>query len=446
MPQTDRQRLPVAIKLLLAANLFLGVCNLFYVTPKPDRNDEAGYMSWARAFIVAGNFNPTNYVEWNECHPLMHINGRTVCVVTYPIGWSVAAFPFMAAGQEICRASNAFLGTHYTLDGGDPPVVRLAWFGICIWATLGLLAIFLVVARFTANVAASFATIIAWLGTSAFAYTWKSPGMSHGVSLAFIAITYWLALRAVDSGYKVRYLLCLGFCASMVVCCRITDVVLLLPLGFLLLGARTWRADENEVSRLPADIRSGGLRRIPFFVLASFFPLILLQMNVWKSVSGEWISNGYVAKGEGFTIHFKNIAKLLLSSDHGLFFYHAVTLVSFWGLIHYARQSRTFLSRMFAVACLLSLTGTIILFGLWHDWDLGDSYGARWAANCALFWALGIAIAVDSWGSFVRWKRWGLIVLALPSCLLIVGQIAGRIVRTGPLHIYLPGYGWRQMR
>ena len=434
--QSSVPRIPAAIKVLLAVNIFLGCCNLALTTPLPDRYDEAGYMSWAQAIIVDGNFDPTPHIPWNENHPLMQINGRRVCVVTFPIGWSVAAFPFIALGQGICHASNTLFQTHYLLNGADAPVVRLAWLGVVLWSTLGLLATYSAVARFVPAGPAALATILAWLGTSAWAYTWKSPGMSHGVSLAFVAFTYWWALRAAETGYARRYLLCFGLCAGMVVCCRILNAILLIPAGLLLIGG--W-----PLPRRDAGIRSVEAPKILLYSIAGFAPLMLLQMFVWKSVYGQLLFNGYAVKNEGFAINFRNLAKLLLSSDHGLFFYHPVTLIAFYGLIRYARRgSPTSFCRAFALACLGSLGATIVLYGFWHYWDLGDSYGARWAADCFLFWALGIAIVVAGWKGRAIGRRAALVALVLPSILLISGQMAGWIAMAGRLQIYLPGHRW----
>jgi hypothetical protein len=265
--------------------------------------------------------------------------------------------------------------------------------------------------------------------------------MSHGLSLAFIALTYWSSLRAAESDYKRRYLVCFGACAGLVVCCRILNGVLILPAALLLFSRWASDAGRDQLRHLNAAVDGRRILRIAFFSFLGFAPMVFLQMDVWRSLYGHWVFDAYSAGGEGFAVSFGNLARFLLSSNHGLFFIHPITLISFFGLVYYwGKSSRWPWSRAFVAACLASLAATIVLYGFWHDWALGDSYGARWAADPFVLWVLGVAIVVESRKNSLL-LRGALILLILPSCVLILGEMANRIPLVGRLRVYVPGKG-----
>src|SRR5207244_8767172 len=89
---------------------------------------------------------------------------------------------------------NAMAGTNLAVGGRSPLVVRMAWLGIGLFATLGLLAAHQVTRRMFHAPVAFWSVLLAWAGTSAFVYTWKAPALSHPVSFASIAICYWMAV------------------------------------------------------------------------------------------------------------------------------------------------------------------------------------------------------------------------------------------------------------
>src|SRR5207244_6685247 len=100
-----------------------------------------------------------------------------------------------------------------------------------------------------------------------------------------------------------------------------------------------------------------------------------LQSLSWYVLYGRWFFNGYA--GEGFAFNFGNQLRLVLSSRHGLFFWHPITLVSLSGFFFaICRRGIPKLSRAFQGLCAGTLVGVILLYGAWSTWSMGWSFGA----------------------------------------------------------------------
>jgi hypothetical protein len=398
----------------LGGSLFLVFLNLWVAVPRPGTEDPMGYYAWAESVMDDGDIDPSNQLAGNSNSAVIQVNGRPVRNNRYGIGWTLVALPFMAAGRAAGVTVNAAAGTRLAHDGRSALVVRMAWLGIGLFATLGLLAAHEVTRRVFDPPVAFWSVLLAWAGTSAFVYTWKAPALSHPVSLASIAISYWMAVLCAERpSWKYPFLM--GLAGGLAVATRLVDLPLLLPALLLVGGNRAWM-------------------RV-LLAAAGFAIPVGIQVAVWKTVYGVFYFNGYAANGEGFSPSVYYTLKVLFSSRHGLFFWHPVTLLCVAGLtmaiVHRARW------RGLAAAILAVLAFQSLLYGSWSSWSLGWSYGARWAADGLILWALGL-------GAFLHYARsWPLhgavyvlcAVFVAVSVLLIAGQILLVVPPDAPLHI-----------
>jgi hypothetical protein len=398
----------------LGVNLLLVLLNLWVAVPRPVLLDAMGYYAWAQSILADGDVDLGNQLAGNPFHPLVEIDGRSVHNNKYSIGWTLVALPFMAAGQAAVVAVNALSGASLPLDGLAPIVVRAAWLGVGLFGTLGLFAAHETVRRIVDAPVAFWSVLLAWAGTSAVAYTWKVPSMSHVVSLGAVAICYWMAVLCAERPSR-KYRFLMGLAGGLAVATRIVNLPLLLPA--LMLAGRTggWR------SVVPG--------------LAGFAIPVGLQIAVWKLAYGVFYFDGYAVGGFGFSPSAYNTLKVLFSSRHGLFFWHPVTVLSVAGLALTVIAGKP--RRSVAAGVLAALVLQVAVYGSWSLWSLGWSHGARWTTDCLVLWAMGIAWFLDD----ARSRRWrGVAYVACAACvavtvLLILGQFLNRVPPDEPLRI-----------
>jgi hypothetical protein len=416
--------------------LFLQAVNLAVAVPRPNGADPAGYYAWAQSWIEDGDSDPGNQLTAGMMFPVVEIDGRPTIVNRYPIGWSVAAFPFMALGRALGGTPRDG-GTH---AGLLPLVVRMAWIGVYLWTLLGVLATYDSLRRLFSLRAAVLGTVAAWLGTSAFPYTWKSPGMAHAIALAAISLSFWCAVRVRGSRHPQAWALLWGFLASLTVCVRAIDGLLLLPSFFLFLGSL--QADESHsqsgISRSQLILTSA------MSALAGFLPLAFFQMSIWHALYGQWYFDGYAATGFRFTPSWHYLGLFLFSTDKGLILWHPIVLLALGGL-GLAAISRNS-DRRIRLPSALSFAIVVVMVALYGSWsachqaesnqacqpipqllNLSDGYGARWTADLFWVWAFGLAFLFSRTGRRVRPATVMAAVFAVVSIALISGQILGAI-------------------
>jgi hypothetical protein len=408
----------------VVAMLFLQAVNLAVAVPRPNGADPSGYYAWAQSWLEDGDSDPGNQLTVGMMFPVIEINGRSTIVDRYPIGWSAAVFPFMALARELVGTRRDG-GTH---AGLDPLVVRMAWIGVYLWALLGVLAAYDSLRRLLGLRAAVLGTVAAWLGTSAFAYTWKSPGMAHSITLATISLSFWCAVRTRGSRHPQAWALLWGLFASLTVCARVIDGLILVP-SFLLLLLSLESPDEEQSP--PQAWLKQRILTSSVCALAGFLPLTFFQMSIWHALYDQWFFNGYSATGYRFSPNLQHLALSLFSPNKGLVLWHPMVLLALGGLglaaISKMRDRSIQLPSAVSIAIVLVM---IALYGSWSAWNLGDGYGARWTADLFWIWAFGLALL------FARTERTlspaviTAVLFALVSTGLIGAQIIGRI----PLH------------
>jgi hypothetical protein len=405
----------------VAIMLSLQAVNIAVAVPRPNAADPAGYYAWAQSWLEDGDSDPANQLipvrttqTIRTVFPIIEIDGRPTLVNRYPIGWSAAVFPFMAIGHQIAE----------TNSGLDPLVVRTGWIAVYLWTLLGLLATYDSIRRLIDLRAAVLGTVAAWLGTSAFAYTWKSPGMVHSIALPAISLSFWTAVRARGSRHAWVWALLWGFLASLTVCARVMNGLVLLPSFFLLLQSQ-WTSDEEKATR---GSRTRAIVTCASCALLGFLPLALFQMSVWHALYGQWYFDGYAATGYGFSPSLRTLALTLFSPDKGSLLWHPMIMLAVGGLVLASLST----SRNTSIRPLTRLLVAIVivmfaLYGSWEYWNLGDGYGARWTADLFWIWAFGLALLFARSEGSMRPLIVTVAVFSVTSLGWIGGQIVGKI-------------------
>jgi hypothetical protein len=103
--------------------------------------------------------------------------------------------------------------------------------------------------------------------------------------------------------------------------------------------------------------------------------------------------------------------QVLLSSWHGLFVWHPMTLAASAGALLVEDRRLRF-------ACLYALLGQTLIDGAAPDWWGGAAFGARRFLDLAPFWAIGLAALADrlpaavAWASTAMLSAWNALLVA----------------------------------
>jgi len=443
----ERQLAGRLVLLMLAGLMLLGI--LFEIASQIRHRearllaDSAGHFAWGYAWINEGRLDPGPTLkcwdlELDPHFPEREVNGRLVVPDKYPVGWSLAVLPFMA----VAKLATMIVGWSVE-DARTFHILLMAGrLGALCWACLGLFCGYRALSMLQPPLTAAVSIFFVWIGTSAFAYTWCYPTYSHAVAMGFICISYFAALQCVRGPRAKRWALTCGLAMGMVICCRVLDVVLVLPAAVLL----CMRLGEGggERGRLMRSLHWRPVREVlPAALLAAVGLIgpVLLQMAVWKTVYGLWLYRSY--EGEGFVINVGNQIRLLFSSRHGLFFFHPILLFAVGGLIlGMVRAGRHRATATFLAMVAGSLLAIALLYGAWHWWSLGWTAGARWAADPLFLWAIGLSIFIER---FLR-SRPRAVLITMAACafcsLALLGCYLTKLIPPDDyITVKIPGIG-----
>lgn len=236
-------------------------------------------------------------------------------------------------------------------------------------ATMAAWESFRLAQRFSDRTSAAIATLAVWLGSHAIYYSLVSPSYSHAVSMLTGAwfFSYWLRTRDAMSTSRLVTLGALaGLCALM----RWQDAV------FVVIPAI-----EGVMWRAPAKQRLLALAGSAAACIAVFSP----QCFVWQVLYGRAFA---VPQGPFFMRWASPHPWLVLfSSNHGLFIWAPILVLSVWGLIRFGRTHRR-----------LAPALAIVLLASWYtnaavaDWWAGEAYGARRFLSLFALFVLGVAV------------------------------------------------------
>ena len=116
-----------------------------------------------------------------------------------------------------------------------------------------------------------------------------------------------------------------------------------------------------------------------------FIGILLVQMLLYKLLTGEFVLNGYV--NESFT-HLTNpqIYKVLFSTNKGLFIFCPILFVGFLSMLLFENKNKEFKTAQF----LIFIAQTYIIAS-WWCWWLGYGYSERMYCDVLCIFALPLA-------------------------------------------------------
>ena len=308
--------------------------------------------------------------------------------------WAPAFLLVAAAGGTL-----RLVGLGVPFDGVAMPFLLSAGVAGILYATAGIHLCYDMCRRLYPAVAALWATLAAWLATSAVYYSVVSPTYSHAVSIFAVALfcNTWLRTRGRDGlGRTVA----LGALAGLAALVRWQDIiVLILPVGeFLHATLRRDRSVSNALGHV------GVLGAAAVLMLAP-------QLVAWQSIYGQPI---LMPQGEGFMRWTSPAVGLVLFSlKRGLFTWTPAVLLAVIGWRALVRRDRELGWSAVGIGLVALYINAAV-----SDWWAGEAFGARRFISYTPFLTLGLGgmFAAPFWQKrrvCLRWTALGLIAYNL---------------------------------
>lgn len=318
------------------------------------------------------------------------------------IGPAIAWAPFYLAVYALL-AGLAAAGVPVAVDGFSRVFQLSAGVAGIFYASLGAYLCYRVAALTYPRQSALWATLVAWLATSALYYSAISPAYSHAVSMCAVALFVFVWMRG-GGRVDVRHFALLGALGALAALMRWQDaVVLILPAVDLA------RALRNRTQAATTIIASTGALAVAALLLA------LPQLAAWRTLYGSWIA---MPQGAGFMQWTAPaILSVLLSPRHGLWLWTPAVLVASAGLpLAYARDRYRIglLILLFAIAIYVNAAVS--------DWWAGEAFGARRFVGYTVIFTLGLAAILGRLESsqHVRTLRTAAIALIAYNALFVL--------------------------
>ncbi|MEO7598915.1 MAG: hypothetical protein ABIV50_08280 [Opitutus sp.] len=277
----------------------------------------------------------------------------------YPPGWALGSLPFFLI-------AHAFSAPGAT--GFEPVYLVSVWLGQLLYAVLGLGIALKILTRYFSFETAALATLAGWLTSSLVYYQTARLSMSHSQVFTLAVTVFWISFQISDGDLRVRHWSLLGFAAALLVVTRnVAFVYLTLPAAMVLPKLRL--------------LRHAG------WILAGAAVPIIVQLVAWKIIHGSWIAYSY--GGERFDFRHLRVLEVLVSPQHGWFYWHPLMLPAIGVFMAWAWHRRE------GRAWLISLLAIVILSAAWPTWWLGSSFGYRGFEVLTFFAMIGVAALLE---------------------------------------------------
>ena len=364
------------------------------------RGDGVGYYAFGRALLTQRNLDfATDYQHANQGFREARLDASGVPrpefrTVTghldnhFTVGPAMLWAPFLLcahAGVLIARAA----GAHVSADGFSLPYLLAMAGGTLLYGFLALLISYRVACRFVAERWALFATIGIWWASSLPVYMYFNPSWSHAHSAFCVALFIWYWLRTREHRTSAQWVV-LGLTAGLMMNVYYPNALVLavlIPEAFTQYRiART----RNSASGLI----SGGLlgRHLLFgaITFASLLPTFLTRYYVY----GGFFQTGYIPITQ-WAWRSPWFLELLFSSNHGLFSWTPLLLISVLGIFLFWRRVPGIGASVFCV-----LLAFYYFMASYPDWPGISSYGNRFFVSLTVFFVLGLAVVLERIAAF----------------------------------------------
>jgi Dolichyl-phosphate-mannose-protein mannosyltransferase len=355
------------------------------------RGDGVGYYAYARALLIEHrlDFAP----DWKHANESFVMgredaSGRILpdqytptghLINHFSIGPALLWLPFLFVTHGAVTVCDA-LGAHIPANGFSRPYVATMALTTALYGFLGLWISFQIARRYVAERWAFLATVAIWAATSLPVYMYFNPSWSHAQSAFVLALFlwYWDKTRECRS---LRQWVILGLMAGLAMDVYYVNAIVLLFPG--LESVDQYRL--SLASRHKRDISLLFFGDALFIGAASiaFSPTLIAK----KIIYGSYLNFGYAERWSWNSPAFFRVA---VSSDHGLFSWTPILVLSVIGFFFLVKRDR--------VLGLYSLASFVVFWyviGCYQNWDGLSSFGNRFFVSLTPIFILGLAALFD---------------------------------------------------
>lgn len=295
-------------------------------------------------------------------------------------------------GVRVARAG----GSAVEADGFSRPYLAAVAYGSAFYGFLAVLLSVFVARRVVGQ--GPLAAAIVWLGTPLIFYMYLAPGMAHACSAfavaAFVAV--WLIVR---ERWSARGLMALGATAALMTMVREQD-------AFCVAGAALdWAWTLANDLRVEGRARAIARLKTVLAGAAAFGLCILPQAWAYVVLNGRLGPPTLVSAKMRWSA--PHALQVLLSPEHGLFFWTPLALLCIAGLLAWsiappAGVESPTSTRRIAMCLLVMFAAQVYVSGSVDTWTVAGSFGQRRFLGLTVVLITGLA----AWLHDARgWRR-----------------------------------------
>ncbi len=370
------------------------------------RGDGVGYYAYARALVIDHNLRFEQ--DWKHANPSFRdsrvdTQGRIrpdqytstgYLDNHFAIGPALLWIPFLEAMHLAVLSAN-HLGASVPANGYAWPYLDTMALVTALAGFAALFISFRLARKYVPERWAFAATLGIWFASSLPVYMYFNPSWSHAQSAFVVALFFWYWDRTYGTRSLSEWLL-LGLISGLMVDMYYPNAIFLFV---LLVDFAAWIIPLLSTKEVPT-VRSrpttvAGYTLFVGALVLVFSPTLLTRRIIYGRV---W-ATGYEGAG---VWHFKHplLAKVLFSSDHGLFSWTPILLFACLGLLFLVHTNR----RIGAVA-LISFGAFYYLIASYVDWDGISSYGNRFFVSLTPIFILGLAALLAALEKALRSRK-----------------------------------------
>ena len=361
------------------------------------RGDGVGYYAFGRAILIGGNLDftkdwldanssfrmgrvaPDGNINQNQFTATGHLDNH------FTIGPAILWAPFLVTAHFVVEASRMF-GSQVSADGFSSPYRIAMALGTALYGFLSVWFSFLLAKKYCGEKWAFLAALGIWFASSLPVYMYFNPSWSHAHSAFVVALFLWYWDRTRAGRTATQWLILGAIAGLMMDVYYINAVLLIVPLMESLAVYRD-RLNAGEIEQAMQLFISNIIFVIA--ILVAFAPTLITK----KIIYGSYFNFGYT---ERWFWKSPALLKVCFSSEHGLFSWTPILILSVAGLFllrRYDRDLSFFLSGGFLVF--------LYAIGCYENWSGISSFGNRIFISLTPMFVLGLA-------SFFGWiaSKW----------------------------------------
>jgi len=355
------------------------------------RGDGVGYYAFARSLLIEhkldftqdwlranasfrmGRLDADGQIDPGQYTSTGHLDNH------FSIGPAILWSPFLIAAHAGVLFADRF-GARIPADGFSRPYTFAMALGTALYGFLAVVISFALARRFVSDFWAFIAAVGIWFGSSLPAYMYFDPSWSHAQSAFVVALFVWYWLRTRGRRSIAQWAVLGAIAGLMIDVYYVTAAVVLLPIVESLAGY--WQS-LRAIPRVSVAPLIAGNAVFSVVLIAVFFPTLVAK----KIIYGSFFNFGYT---EHWYWNSPAFFKVCFSSNHGLFTWTPILVLSILGLFALRAHDRALSAYLIGVFVLY-----LYVMGCYENWHGISSFGSRFFVALTPLFVIGLAALFD---------------------------------------------------